>query len=128
VTWQKGIEAGDVVVVLQATSKPLPDLPGVPLALSFTKTEEARRLIQIGIQDQGAITRLYALPPGTPKERTQILRKAFVDTLKDPDFIADAKKARLEIDPTPGEELERIVGDLFGLDTNLLTRLKEVLK
>ncbi|MGH7771125.1 MAG: Bug family tripartite tricarboxylate transporter substrate binding protein [Candidatus Binatia bacterium] len=128
VTWQRGIEKGDVVVVLQVTPKPLPDLPGVPLALSFAKTEEARRLIQIGIQDQGAITRLYALPPGTPKERTQILRKAFMDTLKDPDFVADAKKGRLDIDPTPGEELERIVNDLFGLDTNLLTRLKEVLK
>lgn len=128
VTWQRGIEKGDVIVVLQVTSKPLPDLPGVPLALSFAKTEEARRLIQIGIQDQGAITRLYALPPGTPKERTQILRKAFMDTLKDPDFAGDAKKAKLDIDPTPGEELERVVKDLFALDTNLLTRLKEVLK
>jgi len=128
VTWQRGIENGDVIVVLQVTSKPLPDLPGVPLAVSFAKTEEARGLIQIGIQDQGAITRLYALPPGTPKERTQILRKAFVNTLKDRDFIADAKKARLDIAPTPGEELERIVNDLFGLDSNSLTKLKEALK
>jgi tripartite-type tricarboxylate transporter receptor subunit TctC len=127
-TWRKGLETGDVVVVLQVSSKPLPDLPEVPLALSFAKTEEARRLIHIGIQDQGAITRLYALPPGTPKERTQTLRKAFLDTLKDPEFIADATKGKLDIDPTPGEELEKIVFDLFRLDTALLTRLKEALK
>ena len=94
-TWQNALATGNVIVVLQATPKPLPDLPEVPLALSFAKTEEARRLIQIGIQDQGAITRLYTLPPGTPKDRTQILRKAFMDTLKDPEFIADARKGRL---------------------------------
>lgn len=127
-TWRKGLETGDVVVVLQVTSKPLPDVPKVPLAINFAKTEEARRLIQVGIQDQGAITRLYALPPGTPKERTQILRKAFMDTLKDPDFVAEAKRSKLEIDPIAGEELEKVVHDLFGLDTNLLARLKEVLK
>lgn len=128
VTWQKALETGNVVVVLQVTPKPLPDLREVPLAVSFARTEEAHRLIQIGIQDQGAITRLYALPPGTPKERTQTLRKAFMDMLKDPEFIADARKARLDIDPTPGDELEKIVNDLFRLDTALLTRLKEALK
>lgn len=128
VTWQKALQTGDVIIVLQVTPKPLSDLPEVPLALSFAKTEDARKLIQIGIQDQGAITRLYALPPGSPKERTQILRKAFMDTLKDPDFIMDAKKTRLDIDPTPGEELEKIVNDLFRLETGMLTTLKEVLK
>jgi tripartite-type tricarboxylate transporter receptor subunit TctC len=127
-TWRKGLETGDVVVVIQVTSKPLPDLSKVPLAISFAKTEEARRLIRVGIQDQGAITRLYALPPGTPKERTEILRRAFMDTLKDPDFGAEAKRSKLEIEPITGEELEKIVRDLFGLDANLLARLKEVLK
>jgi tripartite-type tricarboxylate transporter receptor subunit TctC len=127
-TWQNALQTGNVIVVLQATPKPLPDLPEVPMALNFAKTEEARRLIQIGIQDQGAITRLYALPPGTPKERTRILRKAFMDTLKDSEFIADARKGRLDIDPTTGEELETIVNDRFKLETAFSTKLKEILK
>lgn len=127
-TWRKGLDSGDVVVVLQVASKPLPDIPSAPLAIDLAKTEEARKLIQVGIQDQGAITRLYALPPGTPKERVQLLRTAFIATLKDPDFVAEAKKTRLEIDPTTAEELEKIVQNLFGLDSQLLARLKEALK
>jgi tripartite-type tricarboxylate transporter receptor subunit TctC len=127
-TWRTGLDSGDVVVVLQVGAKALPDLPNVPLAIDFAKTDEARKLIQLGIQDQDAITRLYALPPRTPKERVQILRKAFIATLKDPDFVTEAKKTRLEIAPTTGEELEKIVQNLFGLDSQLLTRLKEALK
>ncbi len=127
VTWRRALDAGDVTVVVQATSQPLPDLPTVPLAERFAGTEEARALIRVGIQNPGTITRLYAFPPGTPKDRVQIMRKAFQDTLKDPDFAADAKRSKLEIDPTTGEEAERIIGEFFRLDPALLARLKEIL-
>jgi tripartite-type tricarboxylate transporter receptor subunit TctC len=127
VTWRKALEAGEASVVLQVTPQPLPDLPGVPLAISFAKTEEARTLIQVGVQNQSAITRLYAFPPGTPKERVRIMRKAFQDTLKDPEFVADAKKSKLEIDPTTGEEVERIIAEFFKLDPALIASLKGIL-
>jgi len=48
--------------------------------------------------------RHYVLPPGTPKDRVQILRKAFLDTMKDPDFVADANKVKLDINPRDGAE------------------------
>jgi len=127
VTWRKALDTGDVTVVVQLTSEPLTDLPTVPLALNFAKTEEARTLIQVVIQNQAAITRLYALPPGTPKERVQILRKAFQDTLRDPEFLADAKKSKLEIDPTTGEQVERIIAEFFKLDPALIAKLKGIL-
>jgi hypothetical protein len=57
----------------------------------------------------------------------QILRKAFEATLKDAEFVADAKKARLNIDPIPPEEIEKDIAGLFKLDPALLTRLKDVL-
>ena len=69
---------------MQATGKPFPDLPNVPLAINLAKSDEARRLIQVGIQNSGAFARPFVLPPGTPKERVQILRRAFQETLKDP--------------------------------------------
>src|SRR5436190_2398858 len=62
-TWRQGLEAGEVVVVLQIGSKPLPDLPKVPLALSLAKTDEARQIITAGIIVPTEIGRLYALPP-----------------------------------------------------------------
>jgi hypothetical protein len=76
--WRQGLDAGDVNIVLQAVPKAVPDLPKVPVAIELAKTEEARKLIQAGIHDTAAITRPYALP-GTPKDRVQILRRAFTD-------------------------------------------------
>lgn len=125
-TWRKGIELGEVAVVLQTLKAP--DMPDVPLAMSFAKTEEARQLIKIGIQDAGNITRPFILPPGTPKDRVQLVRKAFLDTLNDPEFKGDAQKAKLEVDPMAGEELERTVHGLFKLDPVFAAKLKEILK
>ena len=94
----------------------------------MAKTDEARQLIQTGIHDITAIIRPYVLPPGTPKERVQMLRAAFVDTLKDPQFVADARKSKLDIDPLTGEELERTVGRLLRMNPATLAKLKEVVK
>jgi tripartite-type tricarboxylate transporter receptor subunit TctC len=127
-TWRKGIETGEVAMVLQTQPSPSPDLPNVPLAMSFAKTDEARQLIKVGIQDAGAITRPFVLPPGTPKDRVQLLRKAFLDTLRDPDFQAEAQKTKLDIEPMSGEELERTVHGLFKLDPAFVARLKDILK
>lgn len=127
-TWSKAIESGDVVVLVQMLSKPHPDLPKVSLAINFAKTEEARQLVQAATHDPAAINRPYVLPPGTPRERVQIMRKAFMDTMKDKEFLADAKKSKLDIEPMSGEELERTVAGLFKLDPGLVARLKEVIK
>ena len=127
-TWRKAIESGDALIVLQVLPKPHRDLPKIPLAIHLAKNETARLLIQSGIQDPSSITRPYALPPGTPKDRVQLLRKAFMDSLKDPEFLADAQKSRLEVDPLSGEELEKTVAGLFKLDSAVVGKLKEILK
>ena len=124
----RAIEAGDLVVVVQAIPQAHPDLPRVPLAINLAKTNEARQLIQAGIHDVTVIIRPYVLPPGTPKDRVQMLRKAFVDTLKDPQLVADAKKSKLDLDPLTGEELERTVAGLLKISSATLAKLKEVLK
>ena len=127
VTWRKALEAGDVKVVLQAIPEPHPELRKVPLAIKYAKTDEARKLIQVGVHDPGAITRPYMVAPGTPKERVQLLRKAFLDTLKDKEFLAEARKAKLDIDPVTGEQVERIISGLFKVEPSLLAKLKEAL-
>jgi hypothetical protein len=127
VTWRKALEAGDVKVVLQAVAKPHAELRGVPVAGDFAKTDEARQLLQMGIYDPSAITRIYTLPPGTPKERVQLLRQAFVATLKDPEFQAEAEKSKLDIDPVSGEEVEQTVARLFESNPAVVAKLKEAL-
>jgi tripartite-type tricarboxylate transporter receptor subunit TctC len=113
VTWRKQLEAGDIKVVLQNTAKPHPELPDIPTAISFAKTEAGRKLIQLALHDVGAITYLYSFPPGTPKDRVQTFRSAFQATLKDPEFMAEAKKGNFELDPVAGEELQKIVDGFF---------------
>jgi tripartite-type tricarboxylate transporter receptor subunit TctC len=127
VTWRKALETGEVRIVLQVAPKAHPELPDIPLAINFARTEEARQLIQAGVHNASAITRPYALPPGTPKERVQLLRQAFQDTLKDAEFLAEAEKSKLDLAPVTGEEMEAIIAEFFKLEPGLVAKLKETL-
>jgi tripartite-type tricarboxylate transporter receptor subunit TctC len=127
-TWSKELAAGEVVVVLQPIAKPHPDQPNLPLAINYAKTEEAKKLINALVHSISPTARPYVLPPGTPKERVQILRRAYMATMKDPEFLADAAKARLDINPLDGAELEKHVKEVFNLDPKLIPRAKEILK
>ncbi len=127
VTWKKALESGDAVVVLQANRKSHSDLPKVPQAMSLAKSDEGRKMIEVGIHGDSEIVRTYTLPPGTPKDRVQSLRKAFEDTLKDPEFLAEGKKADLSVNLIPGDEVEKIISGLFKLDSGLVAKLKDVL-
>lgn len=126
-TWTSEMEKGEVVLILQQTVKPHPSLPNVPMALDLAKTVEGKRLIRVQATINGVTNRLYALPPGTPKPLVQTLRRAFLTTLKDPDFLADAKKARLDIDPIDGESIANEVQGLFNLERSLVKKLQEIL-
>lgn len=124
--WQKALDAGDVIPALQVASKPALDFPKVPLAISLAKTEDARKLIEIGVHNDSAIALTYTLPPGTPKERVAMLRRAFMDTVRDSEFLAEMKKSTLEVDPVGGAEVERIINDLFKLDAALIGKLNDI--
>jgi len=126
-SWRTQLESGNAVVVLQTNPKPIAELPNVPLAINFAKTDEAKKLIQVGIHDVNAVTLAYSGPPGTPKERVQVLRNAFSATLKDPEFLADAKKADLEVDPLTGEELQTTIAGFQSLPPQVMAKLKEIL-
>ena len=127
VAWARAIPAGEVNVVLQVTAKKLPDLPAVPSALELAKTEETRLLLKAGAIDPAAIVRLYVTTPRTPKERLQMLRNAFAKTLVDSEFVAEAKKSNLDINPLTGEEVKKLVDDLFNLPGATKSKLASVL-
>jgi len=124
--WAKAVEAGEIVPVLQAALRALPQLPSVSLAIDIAKDSDARRLIEVGIHDMGSIVLSHALPPGTPKEQVQIIRQAFANALTDPELLAEAKKANLKMDPLSGQELEKIIVGLFRLEPGLVVQLKRI--
>jgi len=126
--WRTELDKGEVVFIIQAGLKPHAELPTVPWAVDLAKSDDAKKLIQTLSRVNGVINRPYLLPPGTPKERVKILRKAFIDTMKDDDFLADAKRARLDLEPLDGQVIENEVKTLFKLEPALVKQLKDILK
>lgn len=127
-TWRKAIETNLVSIMLQSAPKPHPDLPKIPLTISFAKTPEARQLVEAGVHQPSALTYAYSLPPGTPKARVQALRRAFLQTAKDGDFLNDAAKANLEIVPASGEEIEQAIQKLFQTPPSVVAKLRDILQ
>ena len=125
--WQHALASGEVVVVLQLAARPLSDLAAVPVVTELARTEDARRLVATTIIRASGLARPYAAPPGTPKDRVQLLRHAFLAALRDPEYLAEAGKARLEVSPTRGEDVERLVADLFTIDPPTVARLRTIL-
>jgi tripartite-type tricarboxylate transporter receptor subunit TctC len=125
--WKKQIDSGEFLIVLQVLAKAHPDLPKVPLAVSYAKSDEARQLLQVGAHDVAAIARPFVMSPGTPKARIETLRRAFTATMSDPSFLADAERANLDISPLTGEELEKTVRGILKTPPALLAKLKQII-
>jgi tripartite-type tricarboxylate transporter receptor subunit TctC len=126
VTWANALRDRQVHVVLQTTLEGHPELKGVPLAVDYAKTEEGKQLLRIAGDLYGK-QRLYSLPPQVPEERLRVLQKAFIDTLKDPQLVAEADKAKLEINPIDGPGVEKMVNGLYEIDPAILNRIKQLL-
>jgi tripartite-type tricarboxylate transporter receptor subunit TctC len=126
-TMRNQLEAGNVSVVVQVALASHPELKKVPLAIEFAKTDVSKELIRVGSLMYSAALRPYAAPPGTPPERLALLRKAFRDTMKDADFLADAKQAQIEIDPIDEIETEKIFSDLYRMQPTTVSTLQELL-
>ena len=126
IMWRQGLDSGSTKVLIQMLPKRHPDLPDVPNALELAKNDDARQLIKIGIVDPATMVRSLTLPPGTPKDRVKVLRDAFMATMKDPEFLADAKTAKLDLNPLPGHEVEKIVQGFFNLEPSLAAKLRDI--
>jgi tripartite-type tricarboxylate transporter receptor subunit TctC len=127
VTWAKALQAKQVHVVLQTMLESHPELKGVPLAIEYARTEEGKKLLQIAADVYGK-QRLYSLPPQVPEPRVRALQRAFMETLRDPQLLAEAAKAKLEIDPVDGPGIEKMVNGLYELEPAIVNRVKQILQ
>jgi tripartite-type tricarboxylate transporter receptor subunit TctC len=128
VYWRRALETGDVVAVLLLHTGPHPEYPNVPLLSNVVNTDDGRQLFRVAVNGLDRVNRLYMLPPGTPPDRVKIIRDAFDKTLMDKDFVEEARKAQLGLDPINGEGVAKIVADMFNLPPHLSAELKEYFK
>jgi len=124
-TWRQGLESGNVNVVVKFADHP--ELEDVPSIYTLAKTERDKKLLDVANDAYGAIARPYSLPPGVPAERVKILQKAFMDTLKDPELLAEANKAKIEVNPHDGEWVAEKVANLDKMSEEMRSTLREII-
>ena len=120
------ISGGQLVPITQSGLHPYAALPNVRLTQSFVTTDNQRRIL-VTIFSQMEIARVFAAPPGTPKDRVEILRKAFMQALSDPGLIDEAKKMKLDIKPISGEEVAKVVAEMSDLSPELKAQVRAAL-
>jgi tripartite-type tricarboxylate transporter receptor subunit TctC len=122
------ISSGFVRLLAQEDLQGHPEMNrlGVPLTISFAKTQEDRQIMEM-IYSQNLFGRPYLVPPGTPPERVAALRQALSAMLKDPALLADAERSGLDIGPMGGEELQALVAKLYALPPRIIERAKQSL-
>ena len=126
-TWRQGIESGNVKPVLQVGPAKHADLKDVGVAFDLVKDETGKKLLGVAADVYRGLSRPYSLPPGTPADRVKTLQKAFTATLNDPELKAEAKKAKLELNPNDGNWVAKKMSGLYSMDDATLSLLKEVL-
>ncbi|HEU0071369.1 MAG TPA: hypothetical protein VFS04_08745 [Alphaproteobacteria bacterium] len=110
--------------VSSGQGSPILNKRGVPIAADLAKTPEDKQVLEL-VFDQLVFGRPYILPPGVPSDRVASLRKAFMDALKDPALLDDAKKSRIDIDAVSGEEVQKLVEKMFATPQAIVERARE---
>ena len=111
-THRAWIDEKKITVLVQLSLAKHPDLPNVPIVADLAKTDEQRQILKLIFARQ-TMGRPFLAPPAIPPDRADALRKAFMDTMSDKDFLADAEKAQLEINPVAGEKVQALVQEIY---------------
>jgi len=126
-TRREWIERKQVNLLTQLALSKHPDMPDVPLVIDLARTGEQRNILRLVFARQ-QIAYPFLAPPGVPPDRVEVLRAAFLKAMADPEFLADATKARLEILPVSGGEVQKLVAELYATPAPVVEKASEMLK
>ena len=125
----KDFESGEWLILSQWVDEPLTDLPqkNVPSIYQYARNDEQREMLKLGLVKPNSYARPYAMPPGVPRDRVRAVEAAFLQTLKDPEFVAEAEKTRMTVSPIAGETLHKMVVEGLSMPSALKEKLKPIL-
>jgi len=103
------------------------ELPNVPLIMDIVKDQESAAALKAILAPQVG-GRPFLAPPNLPPERLQTLRKAFADTMKDPELLAEAAARKIELYHTSGEEIAALVKEVYAMSPDTLARARELMQ
>jgi tripartite-type tricarboxylate transporter receptor subunit TctC len=99
------------------------ELPDVPLVLEYAKTPEQKQALELAL-GRLEFGRPFLMPPNVPADRVNAMRRAFDATMKDPEFLAEAEKLKIEVDPLSGEEVAKLVEQIFRTPEETVARVR----
>ena len=102
-----------------------PELPHVPRIGDFANDRQ-KQILKL-VTSRQVMGRPFAAPPGVPEARRQALRKAFDETLKDPAFLADADKLKLEVNPVSGAEIDKLIAELYRAPRDIVEEARKAI-
>jgi tripartite-type tricarboxylate transporter receptor subunit TctC len=114
-----------VTLLMQGALQRDPELPDLPSALDFVKSEADRRVMQLFFT-QKTIARPVIAPPGLPPERLVTLRAAFAALATDREFLDDAEKSKLDVAPIAGEAVDKVVALIAGTPADVADRFAKI--
>jgi tripartite-type tricarboxylate transporter receptor subunit TctC len=118
---------GDAKVIMQMGMKRDPAFPDVPTAIEVESAPADKQMFEIAFAEQ-VMGRPFVLPPGVPADRIAALRAAFDATMRDPQFLDDAKLQNAEIDPVGGEAINALLDRVYAAPPDLVARIRELIK
>ncbi len=121
------VEPGEVIVLYQQGLRKHPDIPNVPLVTDLAETDEQRKMLALQFT-AFELGRPYFVSEGVPADRVNALRRAFDQAMKDKDLLADADKQQLEVNPTSGEDMQKMFISVYATPKELIAKLAEASK
>jgi tripartite-type tricarboxylate transporter receptor subunit TctC len=118
---------GDAKVIMQMGMKRDPEFSDVPTAIEVESAPADKQMFEIAFAEQ-VMGRPFVLPPGVPADRIAALRAAFDATMRDPQFLDDAKLQKTEIDPVGGEAINALLDRVYAAPPDLVGRIRELIK
>ena len=115
------------ITVIAYAGPPPKDLPGVPAIVELARSEDDRKILEL-IVSGTEFGRPLATTAGVPDERVKALRDAFMGTMKDPEFLSEATKLNIEVEPVSGEHMQALSDRLMATPKHLAARAKEIVE
>jgi tripartite-type tricarboxylate transporter receptor subunit TctC len=121
------IKSKKVNVLFQGGVEPNPELKDVPFVVDLGRNADEKQAIEFLYAGQG-IGRPFVAPPDMPADRLKMVRDAFNATMKDPDFIADVQKQKLDLEPEDGEHLAALIQKIYATPKPVVDKVGELIK
>jgi tripartite-type tricarboxylate transporter receptor subunit TctC len=122
--WGDEYRSGEFKPVIQLSGKQHPELKGLPNVDDYARNNDDRQVFGLIFGAQ-ALGRVYVSPSGQPAARTRALRQGLAATMKDDKFLADAAKAKIDIEPMTGEQVEEVIARLSSVSPAVIERAKK---